>query len=211
MAAPLRRLSRLNRRAQYSGTERDSSNDCRACVCPERHKPEPWTGTHTAIGSSQLCIHTRNDTTESGSVDADLAYPSLSRGFSFSFAAPHDSATASANPFQPPARLPATTQMAPLSLASQMQPPRQPLGILNPANSMGSKPLTHEHVASANDNRIVPPPDGTPILRKASSSRSLKRKAVADGSSTTTKSDTGARSAAVLTRMLKRRRMNLRS
>lgn len=101
--------------------------------------------------------------------------PRFPGGFSFSVAAPSASNATGANPFQPHTRVPLTTQMAPLSLSSQL-PAMQPFGALGLTNGVASKPLTHESVVSADDDRIVPPPNGVPAVRKVSSSRSLKSK-----------------------------------
>ncbi|GAK64990.1 uncharacterized protein PAN0_007d3206 [Moesziomyces antarcticus] len=108
--------------------------------------------------------------------------PRFPGGFAFSFAASQASTSTSSNPFQLQPRLPATAQMAPLSLSSsQGAPPVLPLGANNVA-------LTHETVASAHDDRIVPPPGSAKVIRKTPSSGSLKSNARAIPAPTVPKS-----------------------
>ncbi len=112
--------------------------------------------------------------------------PRFPGGFAFSFAASQASASTSSYPFQLQARLPATAQMAPLSLSSSQAPPLMlPLG----SNSVAT---THETVASAHDDRIVPPPGGAKVVRKTPSSGSLKSNTRTVTASSVSKSTTVA-------------------
>ncbi|SJX61382.1 uncharacterized protein SRS1_10427 [Sporisorium reilianum f. sp. reilianum] len=107
---------------------------------------------------------------------ASLASPTprFPGGFAFSAAGP-----TSANPFQAPARVPLTAQMAPLSLSSQIAAPLGGPHLLGSQNGAPNSALTHDSVASARDDRIVPPPNSAAVVRKVSSVRSLKGKAAA--------------------------------
>ncbi|KAJ9477456.1 hypothetical protein PHBOTO_000996 [Pseudozyma hubeiensis] len=106
--------------------------------------------------------------------------PRFPGGFAFSFAAPHASGSNGAHVVPGQARLPATTLMAPLS-ASSLQPaaPTSRSNLLGLPNDSASSISTHESVASAQDDRIVPPPIGHAAVRKMPSSRSLNGKAAA--------------------------------
>lgn len=103
--------------------------------------------------------------------------PRFPGGFAFSLARHQASTSTSANPLQVQSRVPATTQMAPLSLSAQAQSPPNHLGLLGLNGGNPNSTATHESVDSAHDDRIVPPPNSAATLRKASSSRSLKGKA----------------------------------
>ncbi|TKY89197.1 hypothetical protein EX895_001728 [Sporisorium graminicola] len=98
--------------------------------------------------------------------------PHFPGGFAFSAAA-----STSANRFQASARVPLTTQMAPLSLASQIAAPLGAPHLRGSPNVVSDSIPTHESVTSAKDDRIVPPPFQAAVVRKVASQRSLKSKA----------------------------------
>ncbi|CDR99608.1 hypothetical protein, partial [Sporisorium scitamineum] len=112
--------------------------------------------------------------TPSRSGQASLASPTprFPGGFSFSAAA-----SIVNNPFQAPARVPLTTQMAPLSFSSQIAAPLGGHHLLGSNNGAATSVSTHENVTSAKDDRIVPPPNQATGVRTVSSVRSLKSKA----------------------------------
>lgn len=118
--------------------------------------------------------------------------PRFPGGFSFSFAAPQASTSTSTNPFQSQARIPATTQMAPLSISSQMQGPARPSVVLGVNNVGVGNVMTHENVPAAHDDRIVAPPNVAATIRKASSWRSLKGAASSDAKLATAKTATSS-------------------
>ncbi|SNX82683.1 uncharacterized protein MEPE_01389 [Melanopsichium pennsylvanicum] len=106
--------------------------------------------------------------------------PRFPGGFSFSFAAAQASASTRNNPFQAQARVPITTQMAPLSLSSPLAKSGIPPHLLGPNVTVTSNLTTSEKRSPARDNRIVPPPNGAVGVRKVSSSRPLKGKVKED-------------------------------
>lgn len=120
--------------------------------------------------------------------------PRFPGGFSFSFAAPQASTSSNTNPFQSQARVPATTQMAPLSLSSQKQALAGPSSTLGGNNIDANSMTTYESVPAAQYDRIVPPPNGTARMRKASSSRSLKSATASDAKRAASKTLTASTS-----------------
>lgn len=134
--------------------------------------PTPPTGLHNYAFIPGL--------TPQRSGPASLASPTprFPGGFSFSFAVPRVCVQNGADPYLAQARVPATTQMAPLSVSSS-QAPLARSSLLGLTNGGANSILTHESVASAEDDRIVPPPSEVAGVRKVSSARSLKSKAAA--------------------------------
>lgn len=86
-----------------------------------------------------------------------------------------------------------TAQMAPLSLAPQLIPSDHSPAQVGQGVSAAETTMTHASVPLAHDVRIVPPPNARATVRKASSSRSLKRRAAADVAAATASTDASSK------------------